>query len=119
MSLNREPELPLRVIDGATLSRTFAMTDRATGVDTDLTGWTPSMVVYNSDGTVAFTFTTSNGINIATPSSGEIHLEFLADSAAADPAFNLARGSYHYRVFLTNGLTVWALWPGTLEVAAP
>jgi hypothetical protein len=110
-----EPQLPLRILLGATLNREFTLKDRATGAAINLTGWTPSLIITRqSGGSTLLEITTSNGLTIPTPSNGKLVLSYFAPASG----FTLAVGEYWYRMRLVASATnVWALWPGPLTVA--
>lgn len=114
--MSDQPQLPLRILLGATLNRTFTLRNRKTGVPIDLAGWAPSLIIARqSGGNTLLEITTANGFSVPAPTTlGQVVLSYFA----ANPGFVLPIGDYWYRMRLTASPTnVWALWGGPLEVA--
>lgn len=119
MTTIREPELSLRALLNTTFSRTFTLKNRSSGAAIDLTGWAPTMLIFEAQGGAqVFELDPTNGLTIPTPANGTIQLVFFVDPTAGLPAFNLAAGTYWYRMRLKASPTnIWPLWPGELVVA--
>ena len=94
---------------GGTWRRQFTV--KEDGLAISLAGWSPSMLITDSEGATVLSLTVGSGISIVSTPEGKFQAEVTAVQSA-----DLAAGTYDYLIKMTNGAVVQPLVAGLIEV---